>query len=193
MAKRCARVLILLISILISGPLAVAQKKNEEPVKKEPAFALTFSDITASREGGAALPGFFTRQPGAPNLSELRVHLTYPKSELKYENYQASEPARNARLAIKAKELESIEGQAAGLEIVFALTDPAENSFPSGQLATIHFQIPDPVPGVSVRVRAALWIDGRPVTGENSRAHVEEAFIEVPLIPVFLNCFFFTH
>ena len=65
--------------------------------------------------------------------------------------------------------------------------------FPSGQLATLFFNIAEGAPEEIVRIPAEAWIDGQPVLPDSPAAKVEPGIVSVTIEPVYLTCFFFTH
>ncbi len=191
---------LLLLWVLATGGWVRAQTPVHEapPPAEETAdteddseFALTFSRSAGAPGAEVALPVYFTRRPGAPNVGEITVRLTYPNSVLTYDKVEDAYLSRRAGIAIHTEAKTS--GEQSVLEITFTLPDPAEKNFPSGQIAYLHFTIASDAADETVTLKTELSIDQKAVTASNSLARVEEGKILISATPIFVGCFFFTH
>ena len=183
--------------LLAAGGLAPPQSPAQEtPPPAEEAednstFALTFSRAAGAPGSEVALPVYFTRRPGAPNVEKLTLRMSYPKSVVTYDKVEDAYLSRRAGVEIQAEENNS--GEQGVLEITFTLPDSANKDFPSGQIAYLHFTISSEADDQTVHMKPDLWIDEQAVTASNFFARVEEGTILISASPILVGCFFFTH
>jgi len=139
----------------------------------------------------ASLPVLLGRKQGAPNVAKLRVRMSYPGSVLKFNRAEDAYLSRRAKLQIQAKE-EKRSGAESVLELNFELPDPQSN-FPSGQIATVFFDIAAGAPDQVVPLKPQAWIDGAEILPDSPTAQIEPGEVRVSENPVFVGCFFFSH
>ncbi len=198
MRSRNLRWLLVLLALATAG-LAPEQSPAQETSTASDAdetednseFALTFSRAAGAPGEEVALPVYFTRRPGAPNVEKLTLRLSYPQSVVIYNKAEDAYLSRRAGVAIHAEAKTS--GEQSVLEISFTLPNPAEKDFPSGQIAYLHFTISSEADDQTVHLKPELWIDEQAVTASNSLARVEDGTILISASPIIVGCFFFTH
>jgi len=178
-----------------SGPAPARQR--ETPPPRETDLTVSISKVNGQPGKEVNVPVMFSRKEGAANLAKLRVRLQYPGKALTFVRMEDAYMSRRVKMALQSKEEPNPQGQSV-LELNFNLPDIGSDGqprpeFPSGQLATLFFNIAESAPEEIVRIPAEAWIDGQPVLPESPAAKVEPGLVSVTVEPVYLTCFFFTH
>lgn len=95
---------LLALWLLATAGLAPAQSwaqktppaTDEDETEDNSEFALTFSRAAGAPGEEVALPVYFTRRPGAPNVEKLTLRLSYPKSVVIYNKAEDAYLSRRA-------------------------------------------------------------------------------------------------
>ena len=183
------------VAFLVCAPVAAQEQhppgQEEAAPSRETALTLTLNKVIGQPGKEASLPVLFGRRQGAPNMAKLRVRMSYPGSVLKFNRAEDAYLSRRAKLQIQAKE-EKGAGAESVLELNFELPDPQAN-FPSGQIATVLFDIAAGAPDQVVPLKPQAWIDGAEILPDSPTAQIEPGEVRVSENPVFMGCFFFSH
>jgi hypothetical protein len=178
------------LAVLLSAP-ALAQEDAEEaqPTRDTP-FVLTLGKVIGLPGQVASLPVLFSRKSGAPNVAALRFRFSYPGSAIQFSKIEDAYLSRRVGMQVEAKE-ESTAGDRV-LEVSIKLPDP-KKEFPSGQIATIFFNVLAGVGDQTIPLNPPTWIDDNEVKPDSSSASIEPGEIRISQTPVYVSCFFFTH
>ena len=188
--KLCA----LLVVLMTIPLLAAAQEAAEEgatPARETP-MTLTINKVIGLPGEEVNVPVLFARRPGAANVTELRVRLSYPGTVIQFVRTDDAYLSRRVNLQIVGKE-ESGSGDERSLELTFTLPDPQSKEFPSGQIGSIYFKVAAGVPDQVVHLNPQTWIDGEAIATDNPTVSIEPGEVRVSQTPVFLSCFVFSH
>ncbi|HEY7679387.1 MAG TPA: hypothetical protein VIC04_02640 [Terriglobia bacterium] len=179
--------------------LGAAGQQQHPPSEQEPpppardtTFTLTLNKVIGQPGKEASLPVLFARKPGAPNVTKLRVRVVYPGSVLKFNRAEDAYLSRRVKLQVQGKE-DKGTGAESVLELSFDLPDPQGSNFPSGQIATVFFDVAAGAADQIVPLKPQAWIDGAEILPDSPAAQIEPGEVRVSQNPVFVGCFFFTH
>jgi hypothetical protein len=179
-----------------NAPAPAAQRETAPP--RETDLTVSISKVNGQPGRVVSVPVLFSRKEGTANLAKLRVRLQYPGKVLKFARLEDAYMSRRVKMAIQSNEQPDPQAQST-LELNFEVPAGEASSaqprpqFPSGQIATLFFDIAEGAPEEIVRIPAEAWIDGEPVLPDSPAAKVEPGLVSVTVEPVYLTCFFFTH
>lgn len=168
-----------------------APSQEEAAPARDTAITLTLNKVVGQPGKEASVPVLFGRKAGAPNVSKLRVRVSYPGTVLQFDRVEDAYLSRRAKLQIEGKQ-EQGAGEDSVLELNFELPD-AQTNFPSGQIATVYFDIPEGTPDQVAPLNPQAWIDGVEILPDSPTAQIEPGQVRISRNPVFVGCFFFSH
>ena len=155
-------------------------------------FTLTLAKVAGMPGTEVNMPVTFASKPRASQVTKVRIQVSYPSAVIQFNRIEDAYLSRRVGLQVQGKEDNSEAGNSM-LEMNFELPDPVGTKFPSGQIATLWFNIAaDAAEGI-VPMNPDAWIDGERIMQDSPTAKIVPGHIEISQTPVFVGCFLFTH
>ncbi len=193
--NRREAVLLSLLAFFLCQPILAQERQGGEEgaaPERDTAFTISFNNVNGLPGTEVSMAILFARKPGAPNVAKLRARVSYSNAVLKFNRIEDAYLSRRAKLRVQAKE-ETGAGAENVLEMNFEMDDPEGANFPSGQIATVYFNVAADAADQIVPMNPLAWIDEKQVMPDSPLAQIEPGHVRISQTPVFLSCFFFTH
>ena len=193
--NRREAVLLSLLAFFLCQPILAQERhagEGEAAPARDTEFTISFNKVNGQPGTDVSMAILFARKPGAPNVAKLRARVSYSNAVLKFNRIEDAYLSRRAKLRVQAKE-ETGAGAENVLEMNFEMPDPEGADFPSGQIATVYFNVAADAADQIVPMNPLAWIDEKQVMPDSPLAQIEPGHVRISQTPVFLSCFFFTH